>query len=585
MPTKKELKTEDILKSIQEEYNGIKLCFNYYSFLIDKFKENINSENLVFIAGMLSYHMQPNKVFDPFSPFSIMGNKRWSIPEDLTDSDIEKLEANYTKIRDNELKARIADVLWLKRKGIKYAYDAIKTYVESAKNLRNDKWSHSIKRIERAFRLSLSLKKGGEKERDAVLLYIKEIFETINLGNESVFLLRLSEFLVESNYLDKKSHIPTLEKLLKFFIDNDELSKTNNCLEVLAKYYDLNSEPEKGIKMKVQIAENFVKSKDLEKSCMGKGNSIQKAIGAYREIGNYKERINELREELLEIQKGIPAEMQTISIPPTNISESIDIAVNHVRNLSKEDALLHFIGVTKPTDTKKTFEFVKKNKSKFVHTFLANKIIVNDEGKTIAKSPPSLNSESNYDLFPDLVDHMGMSWSLSVMGRILPAKDQLMLEHNISEKDIIPFIQHNPLIRPSHEDLFLQGILYGFRDQWELAGSILAIQFEDSLRYILTNKGVLTSNLKENFTQEERGTTLFFKNYSKELKEIFKDDIFYELKALLVKDENGHGYNLRNKVAHGIMSYNEFYNHTVIYLWWLILRLILIPKIKILQNK
>ena len=221
-------------------------------------------------------------------------------------------------------------------------------------------------------------------------------------------------------------------------------------------------------------------------------------------------------------------------------------------------------------------------------TLLSGKKTINKEGRTVAITSPQVKNqtiEREDRLYPELVNHLGLNWELATNGAIIPALEQIMLEHDLGVNDFEKFIIHTPLIRPGHESLFLQGILFGFKEKWDLCGSILIPQFEDSLRYLLTQRGILTSSIEDNSTQEERSINTFFNNYPEELKKIFGKDIFYELKALLVRDKNGHGFNLRNLVCHGLISKNEFYTSSMVYFWWLFFRLTAVPLIKAWSEK
>lgn len=569
---------DELIKKIQEEYTGERLCQYYFSFLAN-LKE---SDDQKVLKAIISYHMTPSEAQKPFKAFLILEGRRSPILEDLNEEEIQKLVDSYQSISDHELKARIADVLWLKKREIKYAHDSVVSYIESAKNTRDKSWTYSQDRIERALRLSLSLGKGGAEDTKAVISYIRDILEKHDLKKEAYFPLKLIELLFDIKYEDSAFCISVLENSVKYFEKEKDIRRLNDYLEGLAQWHEKNNEADKAKENRKQIAENHVKAQALESSAMGKAHCLQQAIEIYRRVGNHKKRVDELHKELLKIQKNIPSEMKTFMTGSIDISASVQASVKHVSNLSKRDALIRFCFVAKPKDIKSTFDYVEKQAKRFIHTSLVGRTTVNKEGKTIGHSAGLANNSLPKEelLYSHLVDHLGLSWGINVQGAIIPAKEQIILEHQIEEADLKEFISNNPLIRSGHEPFFLQGILFGFEGKWDLATQILAIQFEDSLRYLLEKKGVLTSNIKSDYTQEERGTSNFFDNQKNELKEIFGEDIFYELKALLVKDDNGNGFNLRNLVAHALMSQSEFYSSICVYFWWLVFRLICTPTIK-----
>lgn len=566
----------EVIKKIQEEYQGDRLCQYYFPFL-NQLEE---SDNQKLLKAIVSYHMKPGDTQKPFDAFLILEGKRSAIPEDLSQEEIQKLVDSYESINDHELKARFADVLWIKKKEVNYAHDAVSAYLESAKNLRTKSWTYSQDRIERALRLSLSLGKGGKDDRDKVIVYVQKILGKYDLQEEAYFPLKLIELLLDIKYEDNAFCISVLKNCVTFFTKEKDVRRLNDYLEALAQWHDKNNKTDKAKEKRVQIAENHVKAQSSESSAIGKAHCLQQAIEIYRRVGNHEKRIEELHKELLKIQKNIPSEMKTLSTD-IDISESVEASAKHVSNLSTKEALVRLCFVVNPLDTKRAFDYVEKQTQQFILTSLFGHTTINKDGKTVGHTKGLVDNDLHREeaLYPHLVNHMGLCWGLNVQSAIIPAKEQITLEHKIEESDLKEFISNNPLIRSGHEALFVQGILFGLEGKWDLAIQILAIQFEDSLRYLLEKKGVLTSNIKSDFTQEERGTTYFFKNYSEEIKEIFGEDIFYELKALLVKDDNGSGFNLRNLVAHGLMSQDEFYSTICAYFWWLVFRLICTPAI------
>lgn len=577
-----EVDISSIIKDLQEVYEGKRLCEYYFSYFGTRYQTENESADLNLIKAVISYYMKPNDTWKPFHPFLILDARRSAIPDDLKDEEIAKLEVTYPEIQDSELKSRIADVLWLKKRDVQYAHDAVDSYIQSAKNIREESWTYSQTRIERALRLSLSLGKGGTADLEKVIKCIKEVLDKFDLEKEAYFPLKLAELLLEVNYSEIDYCISILEQCVTFFEGKKDFYRLNDYLEILAKWLDKKGEKDKAKEKRILIAENHVKSQENEASYMGKVHVLQKAIEVYRQIGGQRERIDQLNKNLLEIQEKIPEEMKTFEGPPIDISQSVEASIAHVSNHSKKDALFRFCFITRPVNSKETFDHVEQQTQKFIHTSLFGKTTVNNKGRTIAHTAGLIDSTPSREdrLYPHLVDHMGISWGLSVKGAILPALQQIMIEYDVTDQDLEEFVKNNPLIRPGHEGLFLQGISYGFQGKFDLAGNILVIQFEDSLRFLLEKKGILTSNIQSDFTQEERGTAYFFQNNTKELKEIFGDDIFYELKALLVKDESGNGFNLRNLIAHGLMTSDEFYSAGVIYFWWLLFRFLCTPVIR-----
>jgi hypothetical protein len=101
-----------------------------------------------------------------------------------------------------------------------------------------------------------------------------------------------------------------------------------------------------------------------------------------------------------------------------------------------------------------------------------------------------------------------------------------------------------------------------------VAAHLLIPQLESSLRYLLIQWGVITSMLTGDMIQDEYPLTKII--YMPELNEILGKDLTFDLQGLLV---DRHGFNVRNKIAHGMLSFDEFFYPEESYLWWATLRL------------
>jgi hypothetical protein len=155
---------------------------------------------------------------------------------------------------------------------------------------------------------------------------------------------------------------------------------------------------------------------------------------------------------------------------------------------------------------------------------------------------------------------------------ITPAIYQINLEHSVSIKDLLPIVSHNLFIPPGREYLFAKGLYAGLTGDFMTSIHILIPQIENSVRYLLSQRGVITSSLDDQGIQNEHNlnTTL----YCPEITSIFDEDTLFDLKGLLVERA---GSNLRNRMAHGLMNDDQFSSPLMIYLWWLTLRICCLP--------
>jgi hypothetical protein len=118
--------------------------------------------------------------------------------------------------------------------------------------------------------------------------------------------------------------------------------------------------------------------------------------------------------------------------------------------------------------------------------------------------------------------------------------------------------------------IYARGLHAGLTGDFLVATHLLAPQLENSIRYLLSQEDTIVSKLTSQGIQDERDLNTLFKEYRTELIALFGKDLAFDLEGLLVEH---FGSNLRNEIAHGLMSYDKFISLQSSYLWWLTLRL------------
>jgi len=104
---------------------------------------------------------------------------------------------------------------------------------------------------------------------------------------------------------------------------------------------------------------------------------------------------------------------------------------------------------------------------------------------------------------------------------------------------------------------------------------LLVPELEDSLRHLLRRRGGLASKIKTDGVQRERMLPDLLEEAN--LVGLLPGDIVFDLESLLV--EQG-GPNLRHQSAHGMLSIGEYYSHSAVYLWWLVLHMSVLPLLR-----
>ena len=101
---------------------------------------------------------------------------------------------------------------------------------------------------------------------------------------------------------------------------------------------------------------------------------------------------------------------------------------------------------------------------------------------------------------------------------------------------------------------------------------LLVPQLEHALRNILRQSGIATTSLAPDGIETENDLSWLLDH--DKTREVLGETNVFHLKCLL--DERV-GFNLRNRVAHGLLNDGEAHASQLLYLWWFSLRLCLIP--------
>ena len=121
------------------------------------------------------------------------------------------------------------------------------------------------------------------------------------------------------------------------------------------------------------------------------------------------------------------------------------------------------------------------------------------------------------------------------------------------------------------EVLFGKALAHGFNRDFATAIHLLAPQIEHMVRVQLKAAGVSTSRLDQDGIETENGLSTLID--LPQTKAIFGEDLTYEIKALFCDPM---GPNLRNNIAHGLLSDQEANSVDAVYAWWLGVQLVLI---------
>jgi hypothetical protein len=380
--------------------------------------------------------------------------------------------------------------------------------------------------------------------------------------------------LKEANHLQ---FAEMCERVAKKFKEEGHFFKENEFYDLAASFYKRGRDVDRCNACLVKAAEVFEIAAGNQSNPMQAGNLLERAIEGYRSIGNSKEKVDELHRRLLESQSHTVNYMGRIESPKINISKQIEYAREHVKKetlLEAVYALSRIMGLPNYSEIK---ESALKTIKEHPILFLFKKTGVDRRGRVIASIDPaiqgvSIGEDENPGLWAEIVEQAEHHHQINAQAFILPAIQQIIDDHFLDEEELIPLLKSNPFVEPGHEIIWAKSIIYGLKFHWPECIHLLVPQIENSLRFLLENRGVLISKLDDEGTQEVLSLNFLLEH--PELEKMLGTNLVTDLRVTLTDKV---GSNLRNRMAHGLLAFDQFYSPTVVYTWWLGLLLVLLP--------
>lgn len=541
------------------------------------------------LADACSMMLDPKSFNEPFKPVVVLEGRRSAIPDDLDETDIHFFSQIIDSIDDIWLKARIADLVWLKQqpRDIRFALNAIDSY--RSVSLDKETWiSGGQVCWERAIKLARMLNTGSGDRLQEMEAKIIRTFE-LSTCQDGFLGLWLAN-LLSSNGLGRDKRSEIAQKLESLACEFKNKADLHACCEFYAessKWFKAAGNEEKAAEMTVEVAEGWVKEAvaritSIDPIHMIAATFYEKAIQTYRTIPHSERPIHGVDERIKELrlclkESGVKAldEMKVIRTPAIDLSDAIQDAKNFVRGKSPEDALLIFVNYYPSVNAKELRQKVIEDNKKYPLQAIIQETVMSHDGRVIAKRPGMDFSDStsgdNEDVIrAGMIQNYKIRIGMIVQGYILPAHEVLLLEHRLRESDFIHLASQSPIVPKGRERLFGMALFAGYDQNFVTALHILIPQIEQMVRYHLKSAGVKTTTLDSKGVENENGLSSLMDQQESET--IFGEDLTFEMKALFC---DPFGPNMRNELAHGLIDEKSCQSSYAIYAWWFGLRLVL----------
>lgn len=488
-----------------------------------------------------------------FHPMFVMadGSRTFSI-EDISEDDYLILHSLELERMPFILRALIADILWTNKKEINAAKIAANAYWELFTLwYRDDDNVGTIDIIRRAVCISAQTKQTLLFEK--IQGWFVDFLEKKAANNDGFFALRVMELFFGQKNFDVSIFLPVLDNMIAY--NNDNITKVEQaymlkteCLFKLKKKEEATKNNLLLAKYYLDFAEGIFQN-DIQGAlrCV---NYYQKGIKLYRDNGK-PQKAEIAHKRLVEIQKEIPQIMVPFSIE-LDIKGVVDNIKINMEGLTFEEGLIRLTQMF-------VFEKQEYIKNRVIGEFkdhplahMFGKRLINAQGQTVLALPPL--DIQNPEKDPYLLElHMyqnalekqkisGDIWMKNALG--------ILRDTYVVDNSMLDFlVKDNPIIPEGREHIFQSALRMFLNGEFYEAMHILAPQVENLFRNIAKEVGGLTVTIKDDGSSMEKVLSSILS--LPELLDCYDNDILFTFRGLLNEQS---GANIRNEIAHGIIS-------------------------------
>lgn len=416
------------------------------------------------LADACSMTLSPKSLNEPYKPFMVMEDGRSAIPDDFSEADIEFFAQIADSVDDPWVRARLADLVWLKAKprDVKYALLAI----DACRSIPLDSktWLRGGRECwDRALSLTRMLSKGAGDRLGKMETAILTAFNATT-SDDDFLALWYADLLVQHGLGRQVLAViaQKLESLARGFDNAGELHRGREYFRASAEWFKLAGNQAKSAEMTVGLAEGWAKEAVARIASENPSQMVatafyENAIQTYRTIPRSErtihrvdERMEELRRHLAEAGEKSLDEMGLITTPSVDISELIENARNAVKGKKLNEALISFSNLHPGAAAKKLREdAMTRLRENSLHAIFPATVMSRD-GRVIAKRPgmslmaATLTDDDELVIRTEMIRDYGILVSILVKGDIWPALEVLRLEHRLTESDFISLAQQYP---------------------------------------------------------------------------------------------------------------------------------------------
>lgn len=488
-----------------------------------------------------------------FHPMFVMadGSRTFSI-EDISEDDYLILHSLELDKMPLILRALIADILWTNKKEFSAAKIAADAYWKLFMLWYTDEDNvGTIDMIRRAVCISVQTKQ--TTLYNEIQEWFNEFIDTKAASAEGFFSLRIMELFFKQKNFDVSIILKVLDDLIDG--NSDNIAKVEQAYKLKTECLFKLKRKEDAIKNNNLLADYYLEfaekifKKDIQ-GALRAVNFYQKGIMLYRNNGE-SNKADAAHKRLVEIQKEIPKIMVPFSVE-LDIKGVIDNLKANMEGLSFEECVIRLTQMfvfEKQEDIKK--RVIKEFKDNPI-SHLFGKSLINAQGQTVLALHPLDIHDPEKDpklmelhMYQNALEKQKVAGDIWVKNALIIIRDKFVID-----KSMVEFlVKDNPIIPDGRERIFQSGLYMFLNGDYYEALHILAPQVENLFRNIAREVGGLTVTLEKDGSSMEKVLSSILS--LPELVDCYDNDILFTFRGLLNEQA---GANIRNEIAHGIIS-------------------------------
>jgi len=522
------------------------------------------------LTSVTHYQLRSHDEMNPLSSPGQFGELIFPGPEDLKDNELDNLKASYQAIDDPDLRARMGDVLWIRRRDFVAGQAAVDAYIESAKRLHApDTWVYCHDRLQRALNLSASFGKNGDRY-NTVILEIGHVLDASDWPRFRDFPEKLSSLLLDCEAADSDKEATRMANFAKKSDAEGDLSVAINYRILEAIWHGKTNNGTAVEAAGLAIVKLHERQADSEPNPFIIAHHLERAIKAARRLPGQQARSEELIRKLQIAQTKMIQDMPHYNLCQ-DVTEFAEKSRCEVKSLDFLKSIIALTNMIEPIKVSSAREHVEKSQMKFPLQHLFAPSLHDRKGRTLAKIPAiQLDGKDSEEAILMRMHVFAASAQDGIATAIInPARQQILSEHAASTRDFATIVEFSRFIPPGREKLYARGLAAGLEGDLIEALHILIPQVENSIREVFKEAGVVVIKHLPDRTQRLKDLNDLLTD--QRANEILGEDMAFTLRGLLIRPA---GSNLRNHFAHGLMEMAEFQSYRCLYLWGLVLRLV-----------